>query len=95
MRAVLVVLAFPPFKFSSKVLFMAEVSGSIKFLRVGFVAPFDFAIGLGASGRNVAVRDSEIRKVPGELRSRRRVVVGLAPREVDAPSRRVDYVRLR
>ena len=41
------------------------------------MAPLDLAVHLRASGRDVAVRDAEIGKMPGELRSERRVVVRL------------------
>ncbi len=77
MWPVLVVFAFPPPEFSSKIPLMAEISASIEFFGIGLVAPLDFAIDLGASGWDVTMRDSEVREMPGELRSKRRIVVGL------------------
>jgi hypothetical protein len=74
---------------------MPEVLSSTKLFRVGLVATLHLAVHLRAPGRDVAVRDAEIRKTPGELRSERRVVISLdlldgeggmltnCPREVD------------
>ena len=57
---VAVVFAFPSFKPSREILFVAKVSASIEFLRIGLVSPLHFAINLGTSWRNVTMRDSEI-----------------------------------
>lgn len=77
MRPILVVFAFPPLKFSDKISFMAEVSAPIELFRIGLVAALNFAINLGASGWDVAMRNSKVREVPGELRPKRGVVVSL------------------
>ena len=72
-----VVLCFPPFELSRQILFVLERPSSIELLRVCLVAPFYLAVYLWASGRDVAVRNAEIRKMPSELRSKRRVIVCL------------------
>jgi hypothetical protein len=56
---------------------MPEISSSIELFRICFVTALDLAVYLGASRRDVAVRDAEVREVPGELWSKRRAVVGL------------------
>ena len=56
---------------------MPEVPSSIELLRVRLVASLYLAIDLWASGRDVAVRNAEIRKMPSELWSERRVVIRL------------------
>jgi len=56
---------------------MPEVPSSIELFRVCFVAPLYLAVHLWASGRDVAVRNAEIRKMPSELWSERRVVICL------------------
>lgn len=77
MRPILVVFAFPPLKFSDKIPFVAEVCAPIELFRIGLVAALNFAINLRASGWDVAMRNSEVREVPGELRPKRGVIVGL------------------
>jgi hypothetical protein len=56
---------------------MPKVISSIELFSVGLVAPLDFAVYLRAPGRDVPVRDAEISKMPSELWSERRVIVGL------------------
>jgi hypothetical protein len=56
---------------------MFETPSLIELLRVHLVAAFYLAVDLGASGRDAAVRNAEIRKVPSELRGERRVIVRL------------------
>src|SRR6266481_4794497 len=56
---------------------MPEVPSSIELFRVCFVAPLYLAVHLWASGRDVAVRNAEIGKMPSELWSERRVIVCL------------------
>jgi hypothetical protein len=77
MWPILVVLCFPPLQLSSKIFLMPEVPSSIELLRVRLVASLYLAIDLWASGRDVAVRNAEIRKMPSELWSERRVVIRL------------------
>jgi hypothetical protein len=79
MRAILVVLAFPPPEFPSKIFLMSEISASVEFLGIGLMASFHLPVDLRASGRNVAMRDTEIREMPSELGAKRGVVVGLDP----------------
>lgn len=77
MRSILVVFGFPPLQFSSKVSFMLEVPALIELPRICLVAPLYLAIHFGASRRYVAMRDAEVGKMPGELWSEGRVVIGL------------------
>ena len=77
MWPILVVFCFPPLQLSSKIFLMPEVPSSIELLRVRLVASLYLAIDLWASGRDVAVRNAEIRKMPSELWSERRVVIRL------------------
>ena len=56
---------------------MPEVSSSIELFRVGLVTPLHLAVYLRASGRDMPMRDAEVGKMPGELWSERRVIVGL------------------
>ena len=77
MRSILVVFCFPPLQFSSQIFLVPEVLSSIELLGVGLVAPLHLAVYLGASGRDVAVRNAEVRKMPGALWSERRIVIGL------------------
>jgi hypothetical protein len=70
MRAILVVFGFPRLQFSRQFFVMPKV-----LLRVCFVAPLHFAVHLRTSGRDAAVGNAEIGKMPGELRSERRVVI--------------------
>jgi hypothetical protein len=56
---------------------MSEVFSSIELFSIGFVASFYLAVYLWASGRDVAMRNAEIGKMPGELWPERRVVVRL------------------
>jgi hypothetical protein len=77
MRSVLIVFRFPPFQFSRQVFFVPEVSSSIELFRVCLVAPLYLAVTLRASGRDMPMRNAEIRKMPSELGSERRVIVSL------------------
>ena len=77
MWAIFVVFGFPSFKLSSKIPFMFEMPSLVELLRIGFMAPLDFSVHLRATWRYVPVRDAEVRKVPSELWSERRAVVGL------------------
>ncbi len=56
---------------------MFEMPSLIELLRIGFMAPFDLPVHLRATGRYMFMRDAEIGKVPGELWSERRAVIGL------------------
>jgi hypothetical protein len=67
MRSILVVFRFPLFQFSSRVFFVPEISSSIELFRICFVAAFDLAVDFWASASDVLVRNTEVRKMPGEL----------------------------
>ena len=77
MRSILVVFGFPPLEFSSQIPFMLEMPSLVELLRVGLVASLDLSVHLRASGRYVSVGNAEIGKMPGELWSERRAVIGL------------------
>ena len=77
MRSIFVVFCFPLLQLSSKIPFMSEAPSLIELFRVRLVAPFYLAVDLRASGRDMPMRDAEVRKMPGELWSERRVIVGL------------------
>jgi hypothetical protein len=53
------------------------MSCPIELFRICFVAALDLAVHVGASWRDVAVRDAEVGEMPGELWSKRRAVIGL------------------
>lgn len=74
LRAVFVVLSFPASDLSTELPFVLERPSPVELLGIGFVAAFHFAVYLWASRWDVAVGDFEIRKMPSELRSERRVV---------------------
>ena len=77
MRPIFVVFGFPSSKLSSKIPFMLGMPSLIELLRIGFMAPLDFPVHLRAAWRYVPMRDAEIGKMPGELWSERRAVIGL------------------
>jgi hypothetical protein len=77
MRPIFVVFGFPSFKLSSKIPFVFEMPSLIELLRIGFMAPLDLSVHLRATWRYVPVRDAEIGKMPSELWSERRTVIGL------------------
>src|SRR5580704_4244059 len=77
MRPIFVVFGFPPLQLSSKILFMFEMPSLVKLLRIGLMAPLDLPVHLRAPWRNVPVRDTEVGKMPSELWSERRAVIGL------------------
>ena len=77
MRPVFVVFGLPSLKLSSKIPFMFEMPSLVELLRIGFMAPFDLPVHLRATWRYVFMRDAEIGKVPSELWSERRAVIGL------------------
>ena len=56
---------------------MSEVPSLIELLGICLVAALYLAVHFGASGRYVAMSDAEIGKMPGELWTERRVVIGL------------------
>jgi hypothetical protein len=56
---------------------MFEMPSLVKLLRISFMAPFDLPVHLRAAWRNVPVRDPEVGKMPSELWSERRTVIGL------------------
>lgn len=60
---------------STEIPFVLERPSSVVLLRIGFVTAFDFAVYLWASGRDVAMGDFEIGKMPGELWTKRRLSV--------------------
>ena len=77
MGPIFVVFGFPSLKLSSKIPFMFETPSLVELLRIGFMAPLDFPVHLRAARRYVPVRDAEIGKMPSELWSERRAVIGL------------------
>ena len=56
---------------------MFEMPSLVELLRVGLVASFDLPVHLRAARRYVFVGNAEIGKMPGELWSERRAVIGL------------------
>jgi hypothetical protein len=77
MRPVFVVCGRPLFQLSSKILFVFELPSLVELLRIGLVASLDLSVQLRTARRNVFVRNAEIGKMPGELWSERRAVIGL------------------
>ena len=77
MRPIFVVFGLPSFKLSSKIPFMFEMPSLVELLRIGFMASLDLSVHLRAAWRYVPVRDVKVGKMPGELRSERRAVIGL------------------
>jgi hypothetical protein len=76
-RPILVVFSLPAFELASEILPAAEGSPFVEFFGVGLMAPFDLPVDLWASWWDMVMRDAKIREVPGELRSKGRVVVCL------------------
>lgn len=76
-RAILVVFGFPFLELSSKIPFMLEMLPLIELLGVGLMTPLDLSVDLRAARRYVFVGDAEVGKMPGELWSERRPVIGL------------------
>jgi len=56
---------------------MLEMPSLIELFRIGLMASLDLPVHLGASWRDVFVRNTEVGQVPGELGSERRAVIGL------------------
>jgi hypothetical protein len=79
MRPTLVVFCLPAFEFSGQISSVVKLPASVELFGIGLVAAFHLAIDFGASGRNVAMRDDQVRNMPGKLWAERRVVVGLNP----------------
>jgi hypothetical protein len=77
MRSVLVVFRFPFLQFASQIPFMFEMPSLVELLRVGLVASLNLPVHLRAAWRYMFVGDAEIGKMPGELGSERRAVIGL------------------
>src|SRR5271170_4517126 len=77
MGPILVVFGLPSLELSSKIPFMVEMPSLIELLRIGFMTSLDLPVHLGASRRYVPVRDAEVGKMPCELWSERRAVIGL------------------
>ena len=77
MGPILVVFGLPSPELSSKISFMFEMPPLIELLRVGFMASLDLSVHLRAARRYVFVGNAEIGKVPSELWSERRAVIGL------------------
>ncbi len=77
MRSILVVFCLPLLQVPSKIFVMPELPSAIELLRVCLVTLRNLAVHLWASGRDVAVRNTEISKVSSELWSQRRVVIRL------------------
>jgi len=57
--------------------FMFEMPSLVELLGIGFMTSFDLPVRLRAAWRYVFVRDAQVRKMPGELWSERRAVIGL------------------
>src|ERR1700683_5582179 len=77
MRPVFVVFGLPPFELASKILFMFEMPSFVELLRIGLVTTLDLPVHLRAARRYVFVGNAEVGKMPGELWSERRPVIGL------------------
>ena len=77
MRPIFVVFGLPLLQLSSKIPFMFEMSALVELLRIGFMAPLDLPVHFGAAWWYVLVGNAEIGKVPSELWSERRAVIGL------------------
>ena len=77
MRPILVVFGLPSLELSSEISFMFEMPSLVELLRIGFMAPLDLSVRLRAARRYVFMRNAEIGKMPGELWSERRAVIGL------------------
>ena len=77
MGSILVVFGLPSLELSSKIPFMFEMPPLIELLRIGLMTSLDFPVHLRASRRYVPVGNAEVGKMPGELWSKRRAVVGL------------------
>ncbi|MGB8675613.1 MAG: hypothetical protein WCD27_14770 [Candidatus Acidiferrales bacterium] len=56
---------------------MFEMPSLVELLRIGLVASLDLPVHLSATRRYVLVRNAGIGKMPGELWSKRRTVIGL------------------
>ena len=56
---------------------MFEMPSLVELLRIGFMAPLDLTVHLRATRRYMFVGNAEIGKMPGELGSERRAVIGL------------------
>jgi hypothetical protein len=56
---------------------MLEMPPLIELLRIGLMISLDLPVHPRASRRYVAMRDSEVGKMPGELWSERKAVIGL------------------
>ena len=56
---------------------MFEMPSLVELLRIGFMASFDLSVHFRAAWWYVLVRNAEIGKVPSELWSERRAVIGL------------------
>ena len=77
MGPIFVVFGFASLKLSSKIPFMFEMPSLVELLRIGFMASLDLSVHLRAAWRYVPVRDVEVGKMPSELWSERRTVIGL------------------
>ena len=56
---------------------MFEMPSLVELLGISFMASFDLPVHFRAAWWYVFVRDAQVRKIPGELRSERRAVIGL------------------
>ena len=77
MGPIFIVLGFSFLQLPGNIPFMFEMPSLVELLRIGFMASFDFPVHLRATLGYVFMRDAEIGKVPSELRSERRAVIGL------------------
>ena len=77
MGSIVVVFGFSFLEFSSEIPFMFEMPSLIELLRVGFMASLDLTVHLGAARGYVFVGNAEVGKMPVELWSERRAVIGL------------------
>jgi hypothetical protein len=77
MGSIFVVFGLPSLELSSKISFMFEMPSLVKRLGIGFMTSFDLPVHLRAARWYVFVRDAQVRKMPGELWSERRAVIGL------------------
>jgi hypothetical protein len=56
---------------------MFEMPSLVELLGISFMTSFDLPVHFRAAWWYVFVRDAQVRKMPGELRSERRAVIGL------------------
>lgn len=77
MGSIFVVFVLPSLELSNKIPSMFEMLSLVELLGIGFMTSFDLPVHLRATWWYVFVRDPQVRKMPSELRSEGRAVIGL------------------